>query len=168
MSKEEVKETTAGELEINNVQELDEKLAEAIKNSDNKPTEEEVEAAKVEFEEASKDFAIKSWDIGEGKDGLANVQYLIHYVRNRIFWTKTGWMGVVKMMEELEDSEKFIKANPGSPLKLGYQALEFIFYSLQNPGGIGWQSARDLMGEEKIIPEYLTQLVIISQMLVKN
>jgi hypothetical protein len=149
MSNEKPIETTAPEVEINNVKELDEKLADAIENNPNKPSDEEVEEAKIKFEESSKNFSVKSWDIGKSEDGERNVQYLIHYVRNRIFWTKNGWMGVLKMMEELEDAEKFIKANPNSSLKLGYQALEFIFYSLQNPGGIGYEAAKSLQEEEE-------------------
>jgi len=138
------------ELEINNVKELDEKLAEAIENNENKPTEEETAAAQKEFEDAGAAFSVKSWDIGTAEDGQANIDYLNHFVANRIFWTKTGWMGVVKMQEELDDAATFIKTNPKSPLKLGYQALEFIFYSLQNAGGVGYQSAKDFEQENEI------------------
>ena len=127
---EEVKEVQANDtqpvLEINNVKELDEKLAEAIENNDNKPTDEEVEAAQKAFEEASVAFASKSWDIGEAEDAQTHLDYINHFVLNRLFWTKTGWMGVLKMDEELQDAQKFLTGNPGTTLKLGYQALEFI------------------------------------------
>jgi hypothetical protein len=138
------------ELEINNVKELDAKLAEAIQNNVNKPTEEEVEEAKIKFEEAAKDFSVKSWDIGTPEQAQKFADYLQHFVRNRLFWTKNGWMGVIKMNEELEDSQKFLSANPGTSLKIGYQALEFIFYSLQNPGGVGVQAALDFEQENEI------------------
>lgn len=138
------------ELEINNVKELDSKLAEAIKNNPNKPTEEEIEEAKTKFQEASKDFSVKSWNIGEAADAQVLIDYLQHFVRNRLFWTKNGWMGVVKIMEELEDAQNFLKANPGSHLKIGYQAMEFMFYSLQNPGGVGYQAAKDFESENEI------------------
>jgi len=138
------------ELEINNVKELDEKLAEAIQNNPNKPSEEEVEEAKKEFEEASKDFSVKSWNIGEAEDAAEMLSYLQHFVRARLFWTKNGWMGVIKMQEELDDAEKFLSANPKSQLKLGYQAIEFMFYSLQNPGGVGIQAALDFEQENAI------------------
>lgn len=144
------KKETPAELEINNVKELDQKLAEAIQNSPNKPSEEEVEEAKKKFEEASKDFAVKSWTIGEEKEGPIFLDYLMHFVRNRLFWTKNGWMGVIKLMEELEDAENFMKANKFSILKIGYQAMEFMFYSLQNPGGIGIQAAKDFESENEI------------------
>jgi hypothetical protein len=138
------------ELEINNVKELDSKLAEAIKNSANKPSEEEVEEAKTKFEEASKDFSVKSWNIGEASDAQLMLDYLHHFIRNRLFWTKNGWMGVIKIMEELEDAQNFLKANPNTALKMGYQAMEFMFYSLQNPGGIGYQPAKDFESENEI------------------
>lgn len=138
------------ELEINNVKELDEKLAEAIKNNPNKPSDEEVEEAKKEFEEASRDFSVKSWNIGEEADAAEMLSYLQHFVRNRLFWSKNGWMGVIKMQEELDDAEKFLASNPKSHLKLGYQALEFMFYSLQNPGGVGLQAALDFEQENEI------------------
>jgi len=138
------------ELEINNVRELDEKLAEAIKDNPNKPTDEEVDEAKKEFEEASKDFSVKSWNIGEAENATELLAYLQHFVRSRLFWSKNGWMGVIKMQEELDDAEKFLTANPKSHLKLGYQALEFMFYSLQNPGGVGLQAALDFEQENEI------------------
>jgi hypothetical protein len=138
------------ELEISNVKDLDEKLAESIKNNPNKPSEEEIEEAKAKFEEASKEFSIKSWDIGEAEHAQAHIDYLNHFIANRLFWTKNGWMGVIKMKEELKDAEQFVKMNPGAHLKLGYQALEFMFYSLQNPGGIGYQAAKDFEGENEI------------------
>jgi nitroreductase len=144
------KKEKTGELEVNNIKELDQKLAEAIQNSPNKPTDEEVEAAKTAFEEASKDFAVKSWDIGVVEDAQTQLDYMQHYVRNRLFWTKNGWMGVLKMDEELEDAQNFLKANTGQPLKLGYQAMEFMFYSLQNPGGVGLQAAKDFEQENEI------------------
>lgn len=139
----------AAEVEINNVKELDEKLAEAIENNENKPSEEEVKEAEEKFQEASREFAVKSWDIGEAENATEFIQYLLHYVRNRLFWTKNGWMGVLKMQEELEDAENFINSNSESPLKLGYQALEFIFYSLQNPGGVGLDAAKDFESENE-------------------
>ena len=156
-------------LEINNVQELDEKLAEAISNNDNKPTDEEVEDAQKAFDEASAAFASKSWDIGEAEDAQTHLDYMDHFVRNRLFWTKTGWMGVIKMQEELEDAQKFLTENPTANLKLGYQALEFMFYSFQNPGGVGLETAQDFEQENEVyakvfdalgvrIPEARTEL----------
>jgi hypothetical protein len=138
------------ELEINNVKELDEKLAEAIKNNDNKPTDEEVEEAKKEFEEASKDFGTKLWEIGKKEDSQENLDYVEHYMKNRVFWTQTGWMGVIKMQEVIDDTQSALRENPDVHLAFGYQALEFMFYSFQNSGGIGFQAAKDFESENEI------------------
>lgn len=138
------------ELEINNVKELDEKIAEAIKNNDNKPTDEEVEEAKKEFEQASKDFGTKLWEIGKKEDSQENLDYIEHYMQNRVFWTQTGWMGVIKMQEVIDDTQAALRENPELHLALGYQALEFMFYSFQNAGGVGYQSAKDFESENEI------------------
>ena len=139
------------ELEINNVKELKEELEKVVKDNPNKPTEEEIKAAAYEFEYASKTFPTKLWEIGTVEKARAFCDYLTHYVRNRLFWTKNGWMGVVKLDEELRAAE--ILLNGKEPLKLGYQALEFVYYSLMNPGGVGLQSAQDFESEaENYLP----------------
>ena len=147
------------ELEINNVDELKKELEKAVQDSPNKPTEEEIKAAGAEFEYASKVFPSKLWEIGEVKDARVFCDYLSHYVRNRLFWTKNGWMGVVKLDEELKAAENLL--NGKEPFKLGYQALEFIYYSLMNPGGIGLQAALDFETEgEQYLP--LVEAVSVS------
>lgn len=138
------------ELEINNVKELDEKLAEAINNNENKPSDEEVEEAKKEFEEKSDGFATKFWNIGELEDSQINLDYMEHYIQNRVFWTQTGWMGVIKMKEVIEQTQETLKLESNSQLAFGYQALEFMFYSFQNAGGVGLQSAVDFESENEI------------------
>jgi hypothetical protein len=139
------------ELEINNVAELKEELEKAVKDNPNKPTEEEIKAAAEEFEYASKVFPTKLWEVGELENARPFCDYLTHYVRNRLFWTKNGWMGVVKLNEELKAAENLL--NGKEPLKLGYQALEFVYFSLMNPGGVGLQAAQDFESEgENYLP----------------
>jgi len=135
------------EIEINNVKELQEELEKAVKDNPNKPTEEEIKLAGEEFEYASKVFPTMMWAVGEVADARAFCDYLSHYLRNRLFWTKNGWMGVVKLDEELKAAGNLL--NGKEPLKLGYQALEFIYYSLMNPGGVGLQSAQDFESESE-------------------
>jgi hypothetical protein len=139
------------ELEITNKEDLERELAKAIGEGKNKPSQEEVDAAGKELEEASKAFPLTMWAIGEPKDARLYCDYLNHYVRNRLFWTKNGWMGVVKLVEELQAASNLL--NGKNSLEVGYQALEFIYYSLMNPGGIGLQSALDFESEgENFIP----------------
>ena len=158
MSEEKNLNTTAGELEVNSTADLEEKLAEAIENNPNKPTEEEIEEAKVRFEEASKDFSVKSWNVGAPENAKKFVDFIEDFLQNRIFWKQNGWMGVIKMNEELQDAKKFIEENEKQPLKLGYQAMEFLFYSFQNPGGIGLQPALDFQSQNEIYAEVFDAL----------
>jgi hypothetical protein len=153
MSEEKKMTTTAGELEINSKSDFEEKLAEAIENNPNKPSEEEIEEAKTRFEEASKDFSIKSWDIGTPEKSDEFIEFIDDFMKNRIFWKQNGWMGVIKMSEEFEHAKNFIKAFPDQPIKFGYQAMEFLFYSLQNPGGIGLQAALDFQSQNEVYAE---------------
>ena len=139
------------ELEITNKEQLEAELAKAIKDNPNKPSQEEVDKAGAEVEAAAKAFPLTMWALGEPKDARLYCDYLNHYVRNRLFWTKNGWMGVVKLVEELQAAQNLL--NGKNSLELGYQALEFIYYSLMNPGGIGLQSALDFEAEgEQFIP----------------
>jgi hypothetical protein len=133
------------EIEINNTKELEEKIAEAVKDNPNKPTEEEIKLAGEEFESTAKAFPTILWEVGKPEKAREYIQYLQHFVRNRLFWTKNGWMGVVKLQEELENIEKTLKE--GEAFKLGYQALEFTYFSLVNPGGVGLQTALDFEQE---------------------
>jgi hypothetical protein len=147
MSKEKKQEAA---LEINNVKDLDKQLAEALKNSKNKPTDEEIEAAKKEFIEKSSGFDNKLWEIGKQEESQVNIDYIEHYVKNRIFWTQNGWMGVIKMEEVIAETQNTLKMEPKAHLAFSYQPLEFMFYSLQNAGGLGSQSAKDFESENEI------------------
>ena len=127
-------------VEIQDSRELQEKLEKAIKSNPNKPTEEETKQAEIEFDERRKRFESTLWEIGAPERAKDYTGFLLHYLRNRVFWSKNGWMGVIKLIQEIEEAEKVIK---DEPLKIGYQALEFTFYALSNPAGIGLQSAKD-------------------------
>ena len=140
------------EISINNVGKLDEKLASAINetDSDNKPTEEEIKQAEEEFNLAANTFNTKKWDIGEVKESKELIDYLYHFLNNRFFWQENAWMGVIKFNEELEEAEKFIEEKKGNAhLKLGYQALEFLYFMLKKPGGMGLNEAMSFEAENE-------------------
>lgn len=139
------------EIEINNIKDLQEQLDKAVAETKNKPTDEEIKIAGEEFEKAAKNFPGKMWEIGVEEQSRGFVEYLQYFVDNRIFWTKNGWMGVVKLKEELQAAANLL--NGKEPLKLGYQAVEFTYYSLMNPGGIGLESAKNFEAEgEQYLP----------------
>ena len=146
----------AEELEITSAEEA----IEALKKIDPegklpKPTPEETKVAYEEFAKAVSDFNSKSFEIGtlEKKNEVAD--YLLHFIQNRIFWTKQGWMGVIKLNEEIAETKN---TSNDTPFVLGYQALEFTFFALTNVGGIGLQTALDMEKEATLYAE-ITDLV---------
>jgi len=148
MAKEQKKEIVE-EISINNVGKIEGKLKEAIeKNPENKPTEEEVTLAEKEFAEESENFNTSSYELGTKEDASELIDYTRHFIENRAMWSKNAWMGMIKFKQELDDADKFLKDNPDKAgFKMGYQAIEFLYFLLQNPGGIGYESAKSFENE---------------------
>lgn len=128
----------------------------------NKPTPEEVEQFKNEFEAAVQAFTTKKWAISEiGSFGANDVGlFLLDFIDRFAFWTKQGWMGLIKMREETEKAMKL--ADENTALEFDWQAMEFSAYMLSNPGSIGINSALEF---EKIAEKYSKILTVVGQKL---
>jgi len=140
----EVQDTGNRIFESKDAKELQEELKKSKeKNPENKPSKEEIEKAEKEYKKSHDAFQTQTWEISlDDNDDTQNVHnYLTHFIQNRLFWTKNGWMGVIKLTEELKDAKVLADENK-APIKLGYQALEFLYYSLSNPAGIGLEEAK--------------------------
>lgn len=151
------------ELEINNTKELSEKLNELVKDpSINKPSEEEIQQAKKEFEDAREEWIKTTYKIGTPENASEFCNYIKHFILNRFMWQKDAWMGIIKLTEELNASELLIKGDKNKSLEMGYHALEFTYYILTNPAGMGLQAALDFESEQeqysKITVEVAKQL----------
>jgi hypothetical protein len=116
-----------------------------------KPTPEEIAKFKAEFEAAVKDFQETKWEISDKGNYAANVvgMFLMDYMKRFGFWTKTGWMGMIKMDEEVKKAMN--AANETTAFCLDYQALEFCAYMMTSPGGVGLELAMEF---EKIADQY--------------
>ena len=108
--------------------------------SANKPSQEETEKAAKDFESKKIDFENRKFKVGADKDADEIYDFILDFLENHVFWTKNGWMGVLRMHEELTESKKTKKKNEA--FSVGYQALEFMFFALSNPGGYGLASAK--------------------------
>ncbi len=142
-------------LEVNetNAENLtNEDMSKKENNNLNKPSEEEIKQAKEEFDKGANDFSTKTWQIGAPEKSKEIIDYIKHFIEKRLFWTKNGWLGVVKLTEELNEAEKITNVTEGG-LKLGYQAIEFLYYSLSNPAGIGLQTAKDFEAEYELFAD---------------
>jgi hypothetical protein len=128
----------------------------------NKPTEEETLAAAEELDVANKEFQEKLYKIGTAEVADEIFDFMINFIENNIFWTKQGWMGVLRMYEELIKAKKDKKE--GEEFAVGYQALEFMFYALTNPGGIGLKSAKEIEG----VADFYADLIEMTGEVVKE
>jgi len=120
----------------------------------NKPSREECDAFKQDFEDMGNTFAITRWGVGSAKDGNKIIDYLRHYSRERHMWKSNEWMGIIKLQEELDTVEKAYELSAKKePVNFPYQAIEFLFHMLQNPGGMGYQAALDFESENELYAE---------------
>jgi len=108
-----------------------------------KPTPEEVEKYKNDFQESLKDFENRRWRISEpGEFGINDVGlYLVDFIHKYAHWSKTEWMGIIKMEDEIQKAMKM--SDPSVGIALNYQALEFCAFMLANPGGTGLELAKE-------------------------
>ena len=129
----------------------DEIQTESKKEELRKPTPEEVEQFKQDFSNAMSEFDDIKWEISEPGNFAANDvgMFLLEFMDKYAFWSKTEWMGMIKMYEEVDKAMKLANKNTG--LRFSYQALEFCAYMLSNPGGTGIELAKDF---EKIADKY--------------
>jgi len=155
-------ETTAPELEINPNAGLEEAIAEAKSANDGMPvpTPEEVKLAEQDFHGAVKEWETVTFELSPSpKIGQNFIDYIRNFMDNKMMWTQNAWMGAIKLEEELIASE--VVYNNGkkkiAPI-IGYQALEFIIYILNNPGGTGLASAKEFEADAEqhvVVLQYL-------------
>ncbi len=120
----------------------------------NKPSDAEVLEAQEDFQSKAKKFETQGWEIGTSEDAEDNLNYLEHFIENRAYWTKQGWMGLIKMKEEIETIKVTFKE--GNNFKLTYQPLVFAYHMLTNPAGVGHASAINFENEAKEYSRLLT------------
>lgn len=138
------------ELEVNSLEEAKEKLKEIDPEGKlPKPSPEEVKAAYEEFAKAVSDFNNKTFELGKVEETEEIANYLLNFIERKVFWTKQGWMGVLKLNEDVKLTKDKAQAE-NKPFSMGYQALEFTYFALENVGGIGIASALDMEKEAEL------------------
>ncbi len=139
------------EIDVKNFNHAQKLIAELTKDGSisNKPTDDEVKEYAKEFEKAKIGFEEKQFEIGETEKADEIYDFILDFMENHVYWTKNGWMGVLRLHEELTESKKNKK--DGDRFVVGYQALEFLFYALSNPGGTGLAAAKQI---EKVADIY--------------
>ncbi len=113
------------------------------KEEKKKPTQEEIDQYQKDFSDSVKNFENFKWQISEpGQFGINDVGiYLLDFMNKYAFWSKTEWMGLIKMEDEVKKAMSM--SDPSIGIALSYQALEFCAYMLSNPGGTGLKLAKE-------------------------
>lgn len=110
-----------------------------------KPTPEEIEKAKEEFSKIYKEFNEKTFTIADKVDSLRVVKFLKEYNKDQVLWEKDAWKGVILFDEWCDDMIKHhqaLKEQQKEDLLIGYQPLEYLYWILTNPHGVGLKSAK--------------------------
>ena len=158
MAKEVIEINKVNDLDPTNVdkqKEINAQLTEIMKDpSINRPEREEIDKFKFEYEELSQAFGIGRWEVGTAEQGDKIKGFIRHFLSERYMWKENQWMGIIQLDKELEQIEDaFNLGGKKAPINFGYQALEFVFHMLQNPGGIGLTSAKDFQEDNEIYSE---------------
>jgi len=141
------------EIEVKDLKEAQEKIEELRKDSSiNKPTEKEINEATKIFNEQAKKFNETKFEIGKPEDFDKVYGFVMEFMEKHVYWTKQGWMGVLRMVEELEQLKKDHK---DEAFGVSYHALEFLFFALTNPGGSGLETAKALDAAKETYGEVL-------------
>jgi hypothetical protein len=144
-------------LEIN---EIKDDVLNKDKSLENKPTPEDVEKAKLEFETKANNFNESYWAISTEENALVRAQYLLSFLNNRLIWQKNAWMGVLKLNEELNNVIPKIESKELKLFEVQYQALEFILYVLDNVSGMGVEDAKKFEKEYEFFMSFYNDVGI--------
>lgn len=123
-----------------------------------KPSPEEVAEVKLEFDNANALFATTKWEVGKREDAEKYIDFLLNYLNKFVYWSKNGWMGVIKFDEELREIKSKLVDDK---FTLSYQAIEFGLYALSNPAGIGLDAAKEIKEKSEL---YIELFEIFSQL----
>ena len=116
-----------------------------------KPTKEQIEQFKKEFEDANKTFLETTYPIGDHDNAVKYIDNILKWV-NRWTWQDNQWQGVIKINEELTAEKTRIKSDEKSVLTLSHGALSFTIFVLDHQNGKGLASAKII---EKELPDMI-------------
>lgn len=125
-----------------------------------KPTQDDIDRFKGEFETQVEAFRNITFNIVEKEELniLDAAKFLLDYNANKVTWSKDLWQGIIKFNEFIKDQIKQIENNGQKDIQFTYQPLEYIYFVLSNPSGIGLASALEFEENIGIFAEIYDQL----------
>ena len=116
-----------------------------------KPTKEQIEQFKKEFEEANKAFIETTYPVGDHENAIKYIDNILKWVE-RWQWQDNQWQGVIKLHEELNMEKERIAKDENAVLTITSGAVSFILYILDHQNGRGLETAKVV---EKELPEMI-------------
>jgi len=113
-----------------------------IKVERRKPSDEEINQYKDEFEASVVEFDAAIYSIGDVDNANKYADFLINFNTYQVSWSKNLWQGVIKMDEELLAAKNKLISGEEKEFKLTYHPLEYLYFVMSNPAGFGLQSAK--------------------------
>lgn len=118
--------------------------------TDNKPTQEDIDRFKAEFEAEVETFKSLQFNIIIDDEIKNNVPFTIIDVAkfldnlntNNVVWSKDLWQGIIKFNEFIKDQISKIEEGQ-EEIQFSYQPLEYLYFILSNPAGTGLASAQE-------------------------
>lgn len=118
-------------------------MGEAWIDPEKTPTEEDIDAAKTEFETRTKALQDKAdYLVADKENALRVAKFIREFVANG-FWTQRYFVGVVNFVDYID---KFIKECEAEPkdLTMEYGPLQFCYLMFENYAGFGLEAAKKM------------------------
>jgi hypothetical protein len=124
---------------------MKERFGEWLEVSDETATDDDITAARKEFEEQVAVYTNKEYEMAEADKAVEMVEFIKSWNAKYNHWEKGAWRGVVNLDSVLEKKlEELKSAEEPKAFEVDYQTLMFLYKSMQNPNGYGIESAREM------------------------
>ena len=118
-------------------------MGEAWIDPEKVPTEEDINAAKKEYEDRTVALRDKADYLVADKDNALRVaKFIRNFIANG-FWTQRYWVGVVNFVDYIDNFIKECEAEP-KDLVMEYGPLQFCFLMFENYAGFGYDAAKKM------------------------
>jgi hypothetical protein len=124
---------------------MKERFGEWLEVSDETATDDDITAARKEFEDKVAVYTNKQYEMSSADKAIEMVEFIKAWNAKYNHWEKGAWRGVVNLDTVLEKKlEELKSAEESKAFEVDYQTLMFLYKSMQNPNGYGIESAREM------------------------
>lgn len=119
---------------------------------DKTPTEDDINQAKADFEEAANALKDRKDYVIADKDNALRIAKFMKEFNDNSFWTQRMFVGVLNFSDLLNEFIKNFDENDPKDLSLEYSPVQYAFILFENYAGFGYDAAKHMA---EIWDEYL-------------